>query len=72
MHRGVREFFLLAKPWGCRPIQVFSMKSACILKSVLQSLRSCLVMTANICIHYVIKFINVLEEGLEKTVERAD
>ena len=48
------------------------MKSACILKSVFRSLRRCFVMTANICIHNVIKFISVLEEGLEKTIERAD
>ena len=48
------------------------MKSACILKSVLRSLRRCLVITANIYIHYAIKSINVLEEGLEKNVERAD
>ena len=29
-------------------------------------------MTANICIHYLIKFIIVLEKGLEKTLERSD
>ena len=61
-----------AKPRYCCLNRIFSMKSACILKSVFRSLRRCLVMTANICIHYVIKFVNVLEKGLEKTVERAD
>ena len=72
LSHGVREFFPVAKLWFRRLIRIFSVKSACILKSVFRSLIRCSVMTANICIRYAIKFKKVLEKGLEKTVGRAD